>query len=272
MATSRSRRRLWTYGATVALVVAILYTTGGVVSGLRTTANLVVTPFSWSVNAVARPLGHLFAGAVNYSDVVAQNEKLRYELGQARLQADEHWALERQLQEMTTELNVPFVGGLTMVAAQVTTLSPTSFAATVDISKGRNDGVLSGMPVVANGGLIGTVISTTPHGATVRLISDVNSSVGVTFGHGTTSLVVSGKGVNNGLGASSVPLATALRPGTLLSTDGLSGGLFPPGLPVARVTTISLTPGAATYDVALRPSADLRHVLYVDVILWEPST
>jgi hypothetical protein len=38
------------------------------------------------------------------------------------------------------------------------------------------------------------------------------------------------------------------------------------------VTTISLTPGAATYDVTLRPTADLRHVLYVDVILWEPST
>ncbi|MFI5036771.1 MAG: rod shape-determining protein MreC [Acidimicrobiales bacterium] len=272
MATSRSRRRLWTVGAALALVVTVLYSTGGVVSGLRGAANLVVKPFSWSVNEVARPLGHLFAGAVNYSDVVAQNAKLRYELGQAQQRADEQWALERQLQEMTTALNVPFVGALPTVAAQVTTLSPTSFAATIDISKGRDDGVLEGMPVVANGGLVGVVISTTPRGATVRLISDVNSLVGVTFAHGATSLVVSGRGVNNGLSATSVPLATALRPGTLLSTDGLAGGLFPPGLPVARVTAISLTPGAATYDVALRPTADLRHLLYVDVVLWEPST
>jgi rod shape-determining protein MreC len=272
VATSRSRRRLWTYGAGAALVVTVLYSTGGVVSGLRSAANLAVKPFSWSVDAVARPLGHLFAGAVNYSDVVAQNEKLRYELGQARQQANDQWALDRQLQEITTELNVPFVGGLSTVAAQVTTLSPTSFAATIDISKGRSDGVLAGMPVVANGGLVGTVISTTPHGATVRLLSDVNTSVGVTFGQGATSLVVSGRGINNGLQASSVPLATTLRPGTVLSTDGLEGGLYPPGLPVAKVTTISLTPGAATYDVALRPIADLRHLLYVDVVLWEPST
>lgn len=272
MATSRSRRRLWTFVAGVALVATILYTTGGVVSGLRTAANLVVTPFSWSINEVARPLGHLFAGAVNYSDVVAQNEKLRYELGRARLQAQERWALERELGEITTQLRVPFVGSLATVAAQVTTLSPTSFAATVDISKGRSDGVLAGMPVVANGGLVGTVVSTTPHGATVRLISDVHSSVGVTFGAGATSLIIGGRGVNNGLGASSVPLATTLRPGTLLSTDGLQGGLYPPGLPVARVAAITLTPGAATYDVSLRPSADLRHLLYVDVVLWEPST
>lgn len=272
MASSRSRRRLWAFGAGVALVATILYTTGGVVSGLRSAANLAVTPFSWSINAVARPLGHLLAGAVNYSDVVAQNAKLRYELGQARLEADQRWALERQLEELSTQLRVPFVGGLTVVAAQVSTFSPTSFAATIDISKGRSDGVLSGMPVVANGGLIGTVISTTPHGATVRLISDVASGVGVTFGNGSTSLVVEGRGVNNGLGASAIPLATTLRPGTLLSTDGLSGGLYPPGLPVARVSAITLTPGAATYDVTLRPTADLRHLLYVDVILWEPST
>ena len=39
----------------------------------------------------------MFAGAVNYCDVVAQNQRLRYELGQARLQASEQWALERQL-------------------------------------------------------------------------------------------------------------------------------------------------------------------------------
>ena len=272
MATSRSRRRLWTFGAGVTLLVTVLYATGGVVSGLRSAANFAVTPFSWVINTIARPIGHLVAGAVNYSDVVAQNQRLRYELGQATKQANQYWALERQLGEITTSLRVPFVGALPTVAAQVTTLSPTSFAATIDINKGRNDGVLAGMPVVANGGLVGSVISTTPHGATVRLISDVNSLVGVTFGAGTTDLVVDGRGVNNGLGATSVPLATQLHPGSILSTDGLAGGLFPLGLPVATVTRVTLTPGAATYNVGLRPTADLRDLTYVDVVLWEPST
>jgi rod shape-determining protein MreC len=272
VATNRSRRRLWTFGVIATLVVTLLYLTGGVVSGLRGAANLVVTPFSWTINVIARPIGHLLSGAVNYSDVVAQNQRLRYELGQAELKNKENWALQRQLHEMTTQLHVPFVGSLTMVAAQVTTISPTSFAATVDISKGRDDGVLVGMPVVANGGVIGSVISTTPHGATVRLVSDVNSSIGVTFGHGTTTLIVSGRGVNNGLSAASVPLTTAISAGTILSTDGLAGGLYPPGLPVARVSQVKLTPGAPTYNVTLQPSADLRHLLYVDVILWEPST
>ena len=271
MATDRSKRRAWTLGVVAAAILTVLALTGGVLSGLRSAANVVVTPFNWTVNEVARPLGHLFSGAINYSDVVSQNQKLRYELGQAELKSNEQWSMERQLQQLSTSLNVPYVGSLPTVAVQVTTVSPTNFAATVQISKGRNSGILVGMPVVANGGLVGSIVATTPHGATVRLITDVNSSVGVTFGDGRISLVVSGRGVNNGLSATSVPLATPLTPGTRLATNGLNGGLFPPGLPVAKVAQVSLTPGAATYNLTLRPTADLRHLQYLDVVLWEPT-
>jgi rod shape-determining protein MreC len=254
VATDRSRRRTWTLSVAVLATLIILYLTTGVASGLRSGANLVVTPFSWAVNEIAR------------------NQKLRYQLGEAEERANEGWAYARQLQQLTTELDVPFVGSLPTVSAQVTTLSPTNFAATVDISKGRDNGVLVGMPVVANGGLIGSVIGTTPHGATVRLITDTASLVGVTFASGTTDIVVAGRGLNNGLSASSVPLGTSVVQGTHLTTDGLNGGLFPAGLPVATVKTVTLTPGAATYNLTLQPAANLRHIAYVDVVLWEPSS
>ena len=271
MVTDRSRRRAWTLGVSTLIVVTLLYMTVGIISGLRSVANLVITPFSWTIDVVARPIGHVFAGAINYSDVVAQNERLRYELGRAQLRADETWALQRQLEQLTEQLHVPFIGSLPTVAAQVVSVSPTNFAATFDISKGRDSGVLAGMPVVANGGLVGSVISTTPRGATVRLITDVASSVGVTFGNGHQSIVISGGGVNNGLSATAVDLKTALSPGAILTTDGLSGGLYPPGLPVARVATVKLTPGSTTYNVTVTPTADLRHLFYVDVVQWEPT-
>lgn len=271
MATARTRRRTLTVAIGTTALVTVLYLSGGVVSGLRGTANIVVAPFSWVIDVMARPIGHMLAGVVNYSDVVAQNQKFRFQLGQDELRLNESWALERQLQQMTTQLHVPFVGSLPMVAAQVTALSPTNFAATVDISQGRDNGVLVGMPVVANGGLVGSVITTTPHGATVRLITDVNSAIGVTFGSGRSSLVVSGRGVNNGLGAIDVPLTSTINPGTVFSTDGLSGGLYPPGLPVATVSKVSLTPGASTFNLTLHPTADVQSLMYVEVVLWEPT-
>ena len=272
MASERSRRRALTVGVGATVLVVVLYLTGGVLSGVRTAANVVVSPFSWSVNEVARPIGHFLAGAIDYSDVVAQNQRLRYELGRAQQQANEQWSFERQLEQISTQLHVPFIGSLPTVAAQVTALSPTNFAATVDISVGRDNGVLAGMPVVANGGLVGRVISTTPHGATVRLISDTNSSIGVTYGNGSSTLLISGRGVNNGLGATAIPLTTTISPGTVMATDGLEGGLYPPGLPVAKVSKVTLTPGAATYNLVLRPTANLRQLSYLDVVLWEPST
>lgn len=259
-------------GAVATAVVVALYLTSGVVAGLKSTANVIVNPFSWTVNQIARPIGHFLAGAINYNDVVAQNQKLRYELGKAQQQANESWSLQRQLQQLTSELHVPFVGSIPTVAAQVTANSPTNFAATVDISVGRDNGVLAGMPVVANGGLVGSIISTSPHGSTVRLITDVNSVIGATYASGKSTLLITGRGVNNGLAATSVPLATSISPGTEIATDGLQGGLYPPGIPVASVTKVSLTPGAATYNLDLRPSANLRDLHYLDVVLWEPST
>ena len=60
--------------------------------------------------------------------------------------------------------------------------------------------------------------------------------------------------------------------GSLLSTDGLQGGLFPPGIPVGRVTKLLVNPGSSTYAVSLKATADLNNLAYVDVVLWEPST
>jgi rod shape-determining protein MreC len=271
VATDRSRRRTWTFSVAIVVTFLILYLTTGVASGLRSGANIIITPFSWAVNTIAHPLGHMLAGTIDYSDVVAQNQKLRYELGVANERANEGWAFARQLQQLTTELKVPFVGSLPTVAAQVTTTSPTNFSATVSISKGRDSGILVGMPVVANGGLVGQVISTSASGATVRLISDTKSLVGVTFESGATALVVTGRGVNNGLSATSVLLNSGIHQGAKLMTDGLNGALYPAGLPVATVKTVSLTPGAATYNLTLQPTANLRHLSYLDVILWEPS-
>ena len=134
----------------------MLYLTGGVFSGLRTAANAIVNPFSWTVNEVARPIGHFFAGAMNYSDVVAQNQKLRYELGKAQQQANERGRSNGNSQQLTHAAPRPLRRvRCPRSRAQVTALSPTNFAATVDISMGRDNGLLAGMPVVANGGLVG---------------------------------------------------------------------------------------------------------------------
>ena len=57
-----------------------------------------------------------------------------------------------------------------------------NFTATITIDKGRADGVDVGYPVVGAGGLVGQVIQPFHHTSVVRLITDGQSKVGVTFG------------------------------------------------------------------------------------------
>ena len=86
------------------------------------------------------------------------------------------------------------------------------------IDKGRSDGVDVGMPVVGAGGLVGQVIQAFHHTAVVRLITDGQSKVGVTFGPSTQCAgapctgIVDGQGPGNNLtagpGATPTPRCT----------------------------------------------------------------
>lgn len=272
MAASRSRRRAITLSLLALVISYGLYQAGGIVSGVKGVLGGILAPFSWTVNAISRPIGHLLAGTVNYADVVTQNQQLRAALGRATMQRDVNASAAQTLADLESVLHLPFVGSIPTTVAQVVGESPTNFAATVTISKGSSSGVLIGMPVVANGGLVGTVLATTKGGATVRLITDPNSNVAVTFGSSHANVLMVGRGASSAVTVGAIPVTDPLNKGEVLSTSAQNGSTVPPGIPVATVQSLAVTPGSATYDAVVAPSADLRHLAFVDVLLWEPST
>ena len=272
MASDRSRRRLVVSGVLGTLIIVTVYVAGGVVAGVKSAARAVVFPFAWTIDAVTRPIGHMVAGMVDYADLAQQNQQLREELGRATLRADENAAAAAQLRLLSHALHIPWAASLNTLVAQVTTNSPTNFSATVTIDKGKDEGVMDGMPVIADGGLVGRVVAVSWNTSTVRLLNDTGSVVEATFGNSQNAVLVSGEGLNNPLSVSGIPITAPLSVGSLLSTNGLQGGLFPPGLPVGRVTKLLVGPGASTYAISLKPTANLNSLSYVDVVLWEPST
>ena len=58
---------------------------------------------------------------------------------------------EQRLKQLSALLHLPFVGNLQTVPAEVTNYGTSNFAATIDISVGRDDGVQLNMPVVGDG-------------------------------------------------------------------------------------------------------------------------
>lgn len=275
MAKSRRSRRTLTVIVLVVVSLSIISfdlngRTHSLTSGVKSVANGVYSPLRQGVVDILSPIGNFFAGAVHYGSVQSENAKLRATIGDLRARAAEKGFESTQLRQLMALENLPFLQSLPTVTAQTQDENASNFTQTISIDKGRSDGVDVGMPVVGSGGLIGQVIQSFHHTAVVRLITDGQSKVGVTFGKGANALV-DGQGPGNDLTADLVPPHTPLHKGEILYTSGLQAASFPMGIPVAAVETFHTSAGASQVSITVSPQADLSHVAYVDVVLWAPA-
>ncbi len=279
MATPRRSRRPRTTLLILVLASVTIITLdarGGfhrVTSGLRTVAADAFAPVRSGVDDIVEPVGSFLAGAVHYGAVRQQNQKLQSQIDQMRNQGIAQTDIEQRLKQLSALAHLPFVGNLETVPAEVTNYGTSDFAATVDISVGRDDGVQLNMPVVGMGGLVGQVVQANHTTSTVRLITDGQSQVGVRFGPGANSLaVINGHGPGDPLSASLIPPNTPLTVGENFITSGLPNAEFPGDIPVATVVATSNGATASQETVTLQPLADLSHLRYVSVLLYGPST
>jgi rod shape-determining protein MreC len=243
--------------------------THSLTSGVKSVANSIFSPLRSGVIDILSPVGNFLAGAVHYGSLQAENEKLRATVGQLQTQQAEKGFQNTQLRALTALENLPFLGSLPTVTAPTQEVSTSNFAMTITIGKGRSDGVDVGMPVVGSGGLVGQVIQSFHHTAVVQLITDGQSKVAVVFGSNITG-TVDGQGPDHAMSADLVPPGTALRQGEIMFTSSLNAASLPAGIPVARVASFHTSAGASQETIAVTPEADMSHLEYVSVVLWEP--
>jgi rod shape-determining protein MreC len=275
---ARRVRRTWLRVLGLVVVSAVLVTLdyrgelhGAVNAARRSTAD-ALNPVERAVDDVLHPVGHFFAGAVEYGSLARQNAELRLELRRAEGQALRLGTERRELDQLARLEHLPFVDVATIptVTAEVIGQSSSNFEATVTLDKGQDDGVAVGMPVVDGLGLVGRVVQVASHQATVELITDSRSVVSVTYGTGGALAAASGQGPGASLRVDYVPNRAPIRRGELLSTSGEQLGLYPPGIPVARVQSVRSTAAGTQASVSARPVADLGSLGFVDVLAWEP--
>ena len=282
MPRSRRSRRTLTVIVLVVLSLSLISLdqntrTHSLTSGVKSVANDVYAPLRQGVLDIISPIGNFFAGALHYGSVQSENQRLQATIGQLRAQGAEKAFEEKQLRQLMALEGLPFLQSLPTVTAQTTDQDTSNFTQTITIDKGRADGVDVDMPVVGAGGLVGQVIQAFHHTAVVRLITDGQSKVGVTFGTptqcagGPCSGLVDGQGQDSAMTADLVPPHTALQKGEIMYTSGLQAAAFPPGIPVASVTSFHTGAGASQISISLDPEADLSQLSYVDVVQWAPA-
>ena len=104
------------------------------------------------------------------------------------------------------------------------------------IDKGSNDGVLHGMPVVTQQGLVGRVDAVIANAARVQLISDANSVVNVHLQNAKVEAQIRGS-ITGEITLEMVPQDAEVQIGDVLLTSGL-GGNYPPNIFVGQVLSM----------------------------------
>ncbi len=276
MARSRRSRRTLTVIILVVISLSLISLdlngrTHSVTSGVKSAANDVYAPLRQGVLDIISPIGSFFAGAFNYGSLQSENAQLQRTIGQLRAAQAERPFEESQLKELLALQNLPFLQSLPTITAQTQDQYASNFTATITLNKGRDDGVDVGFPVVGAGGLVGQVIQSFHHTSVVRLVTDGQSKVGVTFGDQLTG-IVDGQGPSSSMTADLVAPHTPLHKGERMYTSGLDAASFPSGIPVATVQSFHTAAGASQESILVDPAADLHHLAFVDVVQWAPPT
>lgn len=155
------------------------------------------------------------------------------------------------------------------LAAEVMFEARDPYSRKVVIDRGETHGVKLGAPVVVAGGVIGQVTRLYPLSAEVSLLTDREATIPVLLRRTMVRGIAFGGARGDDGDAMELRFVSAnadLEPGDLLETSGIDG-IYPPGLPVARVETIERRVESGFARVRLAPAAEsagARHVLVLE--------
>ncbi|MBA2752189.1 MAG: rod shape-determining protein MreC, partial [Actinobacteria bacterium] len=171
----------------------------GVVDTARDTARDALAPVRDATDSAFRPVADFFQGIIHYGRLEDANTRLREQLAARDAELATVADSQRERQELLDQQQLEFAGDIPTVAARVVLASPSNLDLTVEINRGRDSGVSPGMPVVTGAGLVGRVMDVSRTRATVLLVSNPTSSVGVRLAATGEVGVASGRGARSPL-------------------------------------------------------------------------
>jgi rod shape-determining protein MreC len=222
-----------------------------------------ITPLERGAVNTSHGIRHIWTDYLYLRGVRAENRALKEQIDQmrindVRLQQDADQA--RRLQALLA-FKEKFISDT--VAAQVIGTSGSEQSRIIYIDKGFDDGLKTDMAVITPGGVVGKVLHTTRHAATVLEIGDQSSGVGAILEKSRLQGILRGSGAGE-VSMQYVMSDEKVEPGERVLTSG-GDKIFPKGLPIGNVTDVH--PGRDLFlNIRVKPSADLSRLEEVLVI------
>lgn len=218
----------------------------------------VLSPFETAGRVVVTPIRNAWHGATDYQNLERENERLRDEIARQRGDQLTARAVVSEYQELLT------LNGLTAkyptVTARVVGSAPGNFSQTVEIDRGSKDGILVGMVVVNNAGLVGKIHRVYDNRSVVLLANDqdyaieAKVSAGGTLPSSSTTPDTTPSGFPEGSLPEPSPTATAQHPPFGVGPTNVVGGAASPSSPDSTNATTTTTATITTATPTSTPS------------------
>ena len=251
--------RPWIWLAALLLLLFLLQQTPlGKQAGPR--INLFFAPLVSALQAPAFWWQDLSQWFVERSHLQREVLDLRQRVQQQSHIAQERFALRAENAQLRGLLELKGLPGYDWHVVQVLGRSPDKMSQRLMLKAQSQINIDDA--VASSEGLVGLVDSISGHLAVVRTILDASLAVPVTL-HGT-GLAALVRGQGERLQVEFVPMEDAPPAGSVLVTSG-AGGMFPPGIPVARILHIRSVAGSVFADVDAIPAAHWRREAWLSV-------
>lgn len=196
-----------------------------------------------------------------------ETERQKIELAQISVHAAQMASENSQLRRLLGIKNsVP----INSVAVEILYAAANPLHHTLVLTKGSNDGIKPGMPLIGEGGVVGQIQRVTPNTSEVALITDERISIPALVLRNGLRVIVFGSGVNERVEVRYLSTGADIKVGDNLVTSGV-GGVYPAGLAIGKVIEIENNSSQGFVRAFVEPAAHPERFLHFLVLLLEPN-
>lgn len=236
---------------------------------MRDTFSVVTYPLQQLVNLPRTVGGWFEENLATRHALQAENTSLRAQNLLLNVRLQKLATLESENMRLRELLDSSFKINERVLIAELLAVDLDPFTRRIIINKGSRSGVVEGQTLVDAHGVIGQTVHVGPFSSTAMLITDPSHAVPIQVNRNGLRAILVGTGEPDRLELMHVPNTADIEVGDLLVTSGL-GGRFPPGYPVARVTTFLPDPRERFAQVYAEPTASLEQSREI-LLVWSSA-
>lgn len=256
--------------AILCIVLMVVDSQSDLLVPARRVVSTVLTPFQkialWPRNVVVQISN--WSNAVELAKIQTEEaQRQKIGLTQLSVQASQLAAENAQLRRL---LGIKSSVVIPSVTVQILYAAANPLHQTLVFTKGSNDGIAPGMPVIGEGGIVGQIRRVTSTTSEASLITDERVTLPALVLRNGLRVVVYGSGRPGQIEVRYLAIGADIQEGDQLVTSGI-GGVFPAGLAIGTVSKIEKNSAQGFISARVEPAAHPDRYLHFLVLLTEAT-